>query len=54
MLVKVGVMGGSGNERKGKFFRGVTIYNNNIGDNFKSRSRIQSGKTVVWECLLDR
>ena len=34
MLVKVGVMGGSGNERKGKFFRGVTIYNNNIGDNF--------------------
>ena len=54
MLVKVGVMGGSGNERKGKFFRGVTIYNNNIGDNFNSRSRIQSSYTVVWECLLDR
>ena len=40
---KLGVMGGSGNERKGKFFNGVTIYNKNIGDNFNSRSRIQSG-----------
>ena len=36
MLVKLGVMGGSGNERKGKLFREVTIYNNNIGDNFIS------------------